>query len=214
MRLTSLLLLVTITALSLSSCALFRGGDDADRMEPEDQASSVVDKRPDVVDEPVEEESVSVAPPEEKETLQLTTMYSTASLNVRSGRGTSYSVVAGLSYGDAVGVGRLENDWYELFSDGRSIGFAHSSYLSVEKPAARIRTGVPSASLETGLFGVSLPVGASLVESTPLTVDEIRNGSIPMSCRRVNADAASLVCRVEKTMCPVSAAVNASRAVS
>lgn len=189
MRLTSLLLLVTVTTLSVSSCTLFRGGENTDRTEPEDQASSVVESLTNVVDEPAEDQPVDVTPPEKELPPQLTTLYSTASLNVRSGRGTSYSVVAGLSYGDPVAAGRLEDDWYELFSDGQSIGFAHSSYLSAEKPALRMSDGVPSASLETGLFGVSLPVGASLVESTPLKLDSdaMESYRVPMANEEIRA---------------------------
>ena len=44
--------------------------------------------------------------------------------------------------------------------------------------------------------------------------DEIRNGSMPMSSRRVIAPAASFVCKVESTWWPVSAAFTAMSAVS
>ena len=58
---------------------------------------------------------------------------------------------------------------------------------------------------------------ASRCASTADTADPVRNGSTPISFRRVIAPGASFVCRVENTMCPVSAdsiaifAVSASR---
>src|SRR3954449_8644658 len=42
--------------------------------------------------------------------------------------------------------------------------------------------------------------------STPVTAAPVRNGSTPISFRRVNADGASFVCRVERTKWPVRAA--------
>jgi len=41
---------------------------------------------------------------------------------------------------------------------------------------------------------------------TALTEDATRNGSIPISVSRMNELTASLVCRVENTICPVRAA--------
>ena len=40
--------------------------------------------------------------------------------------------------------------------------------------------------------------------STASKVDEMRNGSTPMSIKRVMAPGASFVCSVVKTRCPVS----------
>ena len=50
--------------------------------------------------------------------------------------------------------------------------------------------------------------------STAFNVEVIRNGSTPMSIRRVTAAAALLVCRVERMVWPVSAACTATWAVS
>ena len=46
------------------------------------------------------------------------------------------------------------------------------------------------------------------------TADAVRNGSMPISVRRVIADGASFVCSVERTRWPVSADSTAIRAVS
>ena len=50
--------------------------------------------------------------------------------------------------------------------------------------------------------------------TTQSTAEAVRKFSIPIFCRRTIAPGASLVCRVERTMCPVSAASIAIRAVS
>lgn len=118
---------------------------------------------------------------------ETTTLYSTASLNVRSGRGTSHPVVAGLTYGEPVEAGNLESGWYELFSDGHSIGFALADYLSAERPPERPKEAMPRASRDMGLFAVGLPTGSALIESVPLTedADARQEYRVPMSASEI-----------------------------
>src|SRR5216117_1446011 len=90
------------------------------------------------------------------------------------------------------------------------------------QPAARY-SGVPlgihgfsrsgGASIQTSLHvGQSLRI--SRCATTPRNAAAILYASTPMSTRRVTAFAASLVCRVESTRCPVSDACTAICAVS
>ena len=52
----------------------------------------------------------------------------------------------------------------------------------------------------------NIRISSRPLETSNFTVDEIRNGSIPISISLVIALAASLVCKVLKTRCPVKAA--------
>lgn len=64
------------------------------------------------------------------------TMYSTtAGLNVRSGRGSSYSSIGSLSYGQAVSVVDSSSYWYKI-KYGNGYGYVGSGYLSSSKPSA------------------------------------------------------------------------------
>ncbi|HBI64875.1 MAG TPA: hypothetical protein DDX51_07160, partial [Clostridiales bacterium] len=63
------------------------------------------------------------------------TMYSAVSgLNVRSGRGSSYSTIGHLSYGQAVTVVNTSSYWYQI-KYGSKYGFVGSKYLSSSKPS-------------------------------------------------------------------------------
>lgn len=182
-------LIAALTCLSLSSCAFLRGGDEAPPVEPTGRTGGADENRTTLVDQVDETSAEETVPEDTAEPLQVTTLYSTASLNVRSGRGTSFPVVAGLSYGDAVEAARLEDGWYELFEEGQSVGFAHSNYLSTDKPVVETSDGVPTASFDTGLFGVSLPVGSSLVDRSPLKEDADARETyrVPMATDEIRA---------------------------
>lgn len=190
MRFHFAILLATAACLSLSSCALLRGGNDTEPVSAMQQTDVAADGDARASEMPeAQVDSADMAPTPEPEPLQLTTLYSTASLNVRAGRGTTYEVVAGLSHGDEVEAGRLRDGWYELFEGGRSIGFAHADYLSPDRPEPKPADGVPSASFETGLFGVSLPVGSSLVDKSALTenADASESYRVPMATEEIRA---------------------------
>lgn len=63
------------------------------------------------------------------------TKYVTASaLNVRSGPGTSYSVMKQLTYGSAVKVTGQTGNWYSITIDGKT-GYVSASYISDKQPA-------------------------------------------------------------------------------
>ena len=190
MRFNAAFMLATLACLSLSSCTFLRGGDEAEPVPAVETSLTPADDSVKDAGISSDETPADDGPREQVERpLRLKTLYSTASLNVRAGRGTSYPVVAGLTHGDAVEAARLENGWYELFADGRSVGFAHADYLSSEKPEPEVRDGVPSASFDTGLFGVSLPVGSSLVDRSPLRedADAIEMYRVPMAAEEIRA---------------------------
>lgn len=64
------------------------------------------------------------------------TVYVTASsLNVRSGPGTSYSVIGGLSNGKSVSVVGTSNGWYKI-QYGSGYGYINSSYTSSSAPSS------------------------------------------------------------------------------
>ncbi|MDO5784787.1 MAG: SH3 domain-containing protein [Eubacteriales bacterium] len=103
------------------------------------------------------------------------TMYSTtAGLNVRSGGGSSYSVIGSLSRGQAVSVVDSSSYWYKI-KYGNGYGYVGSGYLSSSKPsAANTNTNTSSNSDSTssvssgsitsvarGLLGCSYSYGAT-----------------------------------------------------
>ena len=62
------------------------------------------------------------------------TMYCNVSgLNVRSGKGTSYSVIGSLSHGQSATVVDTSDSWYKI-KYGNGYGYASSKYLSSTKP--------------------------------------------------------------------------------
>ena len=94
------------------------------------------------------------------------------------------------------------------------------SKLDVVRKQVFIEALIMEVSSEASFsFGINWAVGgntgdAAIVGGVSLNemcirdrrrTEESRNGSTPMSKRRVTAPGASLVCRVEKTRCPVSA---------
>lgn len=73
----------------------------------------------------------SSAPETETETQSVETMYTTASLNVRSGPGTEYDIITTLDVGEAVAVIQVLDNWAELeFSP--SPAYVSLNYLSSE----------------------------------------------------------------------------------
>ena len=72
------------------------------------------------------------------------TVYCTVSgLNVRSGKGTQYSTVGSLSYGQAVTVVDTSNYWYKI-KYGNGYGYASSKYLSSSKPSGSTEVTPPT----------------------------------------------------------------------
>ena len=76
------------------------------------------------------------------------TVYVTASsLNVRSGAGTSYSVIGGVANGKAVSVVGSTNGWYKI-KYGGGYGYISSSYTSSAAPSSSANAA-PSSSQPT-----------------------------------------------------------------
>lgn len=72
----------------------------------------------------------------EKGASSSSTKYCTASsLNIRSGAGTSYSVVGNLTKGRAVTVVSTSNGWSKI-KNGNGYGYVSAKYLSSSKPAS------------------------------------------------------------------------------
>ena len=77
------------------------------------------------------------------------TMYCTASgLNVRSGKGTSYSVIGSLSHGQAATVVDTSDSWYKI-KYGNGYGYASSKYLSSTKPSGSTDVTPPNTDAPT-----------------------------------------------------------------
>ena len=78
-----------------------------------------------------------------------------STLNVRSGPGTTYSVVASLSNNAVVSIVGIDNGWYKITTSGGSTGYVSSEYMVTCKDSAGCRgdgtTSVAVAS--TGSLG-------------------------------------------------------------
>lgn len=69
------------------------------------------------------------------------TLYSTTSLNVRKGPGTSYAKLCVLKKGQAVTkLGTAKNGWYKIKVNGKT-GYASNKYLSTKKPSTSKSNG-------------------------------------------------------------------------
>jgi hypothetical protein len=104
------------------------------------------------------------------------TRVASGSLNIRSGRSTSYPVVAGLSPGQSVSVNRLVDGWYRVHLNGKHIGYASAKYLVepsdyIPKPKPKPTPRVEKNSQPTGMFGIPLPRGSILTDYTSETAN-------------------------------------------
>lgn len=68
----------------------------------------------------------------------------TGNLNVRSGAGTSYTVVDRLAKGEIVIVLSESGEWSKVLFDGTETGFVSSQYLSRQQTYPQIRLNLPS----------------------------------------------------------------------
>ena len=64
------------------------------------------------------------------------TLYTTAALNIRSGPGTSYSIVQTLNAEEAVTAIGVNGDW-SMVKLEETVGYAYTAYLTEEQPQAR-----------------------------------------------------------------------------
>ena len=83
-------------------------------------------------------------------------------------------------------------------------------------PGGACRFSIDASSVVSGRLRLqsSQILRTSRCAIAPMSDDEIKNGWMPRSTRRVTEVEASFVCNVEKTRCPVSAACTAFCAVS
>ena len=78
------------------------------------------------------------------------TVYVTASaLNVRSGAGTSYSVIGSLSKGKAASVVGTSGNWYKI-KYGSGYGYISASYTSAKAPSSSTSNTPPTTSTSSG----------------------------------------------------------------
>ena len=96
------------------------------------------------------------------------TVYVTASaLNVRSGAGTSYSVIGSLSKGKAASVVGTSGNWYKI-KYGSGYGHISASYTSAKAPSSSTSNTPPTTSTSSGKTYYSTTAGLN-VRSGPGT---------------------------------------------
>ena len=86
------------------------------------------------------------------------TAYATDAVNVRSGPGTSYTVLGYLSRGEKVTItGTVSNGWTQLQLHGNRLGYVSSDYLSASYPSGGCVIVTPSGDrykVNTGALNV------------------------------------------------------------
>lgn len=113
--------------------------------------------------------TVPTQPSEPSGSTEGTTMYvTTASLNVRSGPGTSYSKVGSLTKGNEVTTYEKTGDWVYMTS-GKVSGYIHTSYISSQKPSLTKviaidpgHGGHDPGAVGNGLYEKNLTLGVAL----------------------------------------------------
>lgn len=96
------------------------------------------------------------------------TVYVTASaLNVRSGAGTSYSVIGSLSKGKSASVVGTSGNWYKI-KYGSGYGYISASYTSAKAPSSSTTNTPPTTSTSSGKTYYSTASGLN-VRSGPGT---------------------------------------------
>ncbi|MDO4173371.1 MAG: SH3 domain-containing protein [Eubacteriales bacterium] len=78
-----------------------------------------------------------------------TTVYSTLSLNVRSGPGTKYGVVTTMSKGQSATKVGVSGNWYQVKVNGKT-GYVSSKYVTTSKPSSSSTTATTTPSSSTG----------------------------------------------------------------
>ncbi len=105
-------------------------------------AQSETTKQPDIVIEDPEaeqKENVTVQPTTTRQTeeidtlenMQTTTKYAATELNIRSGPGTNYRIIAGAEAGEGVTVTGQTNEWYQVKTDNGT-GYIYKGLLENE----------------------------------------------------------------------------------
>lgn len=76
------------------------------------------------------------------------TAYATDAVNVRSGPGTSYTVLGYLSRGEKVTItGTVSNGWTQIQLPGNRLGYVSSAYLSASYPSGGCVIVTPSTAM-------------------------------------------------------------------
>ena len=73
----------------------------------------------------------------------------TSSLNVRSGAGTSYSIIGSLSKGSTVEIISSSNGWYKIKRSNGSNGWVSSQYIDLNSSSSNNSTNTPSEDTST-----------------------------------------------------------------
>lgn len=86
--------------------------------------------------------SGSSTPPPSRTTSVTAKKCTASSLNVRTGPGTSYAIIGGISSGQIYVTNQTSNGWYKIWYDGKT-GWCHGSYLTtVSSPGIKVNTDV------------------------------------------------------------------------
>ena len=86
----------------------------------------------------------------------------TTTLNVRSGAGTSYSVLFSINRGDEVELISQDNNWYEIKYKEKT-GYASSKYLKFSRTESPTAASDNSQSDNTNIIVISVIIGIVLI---------------------------------------------------
>lgn len=93
-----------------------------------------------------------------------TTVYSTTTLNVRSGPGTSYSIVTSMKKGQSAVKTGASGSWYKVSVNGKT-GYVSSKYITTTKPSSSSTPASSGSKTYMGNFKLTFYAGDSTTAS-------------------------------------------------
>lgn len=93
-----------------------------------------------------------------------TTVYSTTTLNVRSGPGTSYSIITSMKKGQSAVKTGASGSWYKVSVNGKT-GYVSSKYITTTKPSSSSTPTSSGSKTYMGNFKLTFYAGDSTTAS-------------------------------------------------
>ena len=93
-----------------------------------------------------------------------TTVYSTTTLNVRSGPGTSYSIITSMKKGQSAVKTGASGSWYKVSVNGKT-GYVSSKYITTTKPSSSSTPASSGSKTYMGNFKLTFYAGDSTTAS-------------------------------------------------
>lgn len=93
-----------------------------------------------------------------------TTVYSTTTLNVRSGPGTSYSIITSMKKGQSAVKTGVSGSWYKVSVNGKT-GYVSSKYITTTKPSSSSTPASSGSKTYMGNFKLTFYAGDSTTAS-------------------------------------------------